>query len=447
MTDSQSTHPLIFAAGPSSLARLGVEFMNPLAQAWPAPLVFPEALCLGLEPFLDRLARSIVHGARAAFIVFDDAAPPRTIDYTIELLNAARLPAVCVMTNPAPWRQFQKDGIIFESRSQSPAVLAAMLFALSERQSAVFGLAREMDLTRRCEGTIRSEMERLHDELQLAASIQRDFTTSPAPSTRTLDYGVLYRPVNFVSSDVYCLRDLGDGRLAFFVGDAAGHGVPAALLTMVLTHALETTESTDSGSRLLAPAEVLTRLNTRICRHCRGLGWFATAIYGVFDTIRGDLTLSGAGHPPPIVLGGRAMRELSTLGPVLGIADDAHFTQVTDHILHDELLLIYTDGLETTFPAPTDESNQSFRERPHLKYLHELSTAAAGMTGKLAEDSGSLAILGADSLATGDGLAANIAERLARMIDEQHGSLHQADDITALVLRRHNRGQAAQLAA
>ncbi len=134
------------------------------------------------------------------------------------------MPALCLVPDATPWRPFQRHGIIFESIDAEPRILAAMLFALAERQSGVELLAREILLAQRCNGGIRSEMDRMYEELHLAAAIQREFTSAPLPRIEGLEFGVLFRPVNFVSGDIYNVRSLGEGKAAFFLADAVGHG-------------------------------------------------------------------------------------------------------------------------------------------------------------------------------------------------------------------------------
>jgi serine phosphatase RsbU (regulator of sigma subunit) len=235
-----------------------------------------------------------------------------------------------------------------------------------------------------------------------------------------------------------------------------------------LIHALDTAEHRRGGN--VDPIEVMRELNARICAHARGMGWFATAVYGVLDLHSGALSVAGAGHPPPVVIGGgasfdeadlslrsggfaatpvggrsalarqtRQFRELSTMGPVLGLDDQAEFTLTTTHLALDEALLIYSDGLESVFPsAHPDEAELVLRERPHLKQLRSLSERIAGVH-RFATSEEDLLDLAPTST--------QIAAMLTEEIDAQEGSLHQADDITAIVIRRCAMGVDQRIAA
>lgn len=484
MLSKSSSTPVIFTCGPARLNDLHSRFMLPLAQAWPRIERGLERLSEdGLVPmwhhpqslttFMAELSRSedqldddgharelggtmvsrSLHGVVCA--VMDAHTPTATIDYLAEVLRSRHVPALILCDHPAPWQGFERGGVMFDSPNTDPRILASILYSLQQRQQTIDELCNEVQLRRRCEGAIRGELGRVQEELQLAASVQREFTNAPIPRVPGLDAHALIRPVNFVNGDVTCVRDEGGGNITFFLADAAGHGVPAALLTMVLIHALDTAEHRRGGP--IDPVQVLSELNARICAHCRGMGWFATAVYGIFNLYSRQLRIAGAGHPPPVVIGGGAsydranaslnaggftgrfdqliaqarepwqFRELTTLGPVLGLAEDAEFTEHATVLAPDETLLVYTDGLEGAFPdADPNETELIVRERPHVKQLRELSQELADMN-RYATSEEDLFDLASPASA--------VAAMLSRSIDAQPGSLHQADDITAIILR------------
>lgn len=414
--------PIIFSATPA-LTSTQSRWMLSLHDHWPGGthgtggvcivgLAPPPFLTEDLEQLTQRLTDTPDRDAlpAAAVIAFAVDDPPWHIDRVVQALRLAQIPALILLPDALPWRAFQQGGVLFERLESEPAVLAAMLYALVERQQDFDLQEREAGLTRRCERNIREEMDRLHEELHLAASIQRQFNGPPPVNVPGLAFSTLSRPVSFVSGDVCCLRNAGEGRLAFLLADAAGHGVPAALLTMVLTHALATHEAVGSGeSRLLEPAEVLSRLNRRLCEHCRGSSWFATAVYGIIDARSRQVNFASAGHPHPIILGPAGAREIQAEGPVLGIIPDGEFTQTSATLSSQEILVLYTDGLECIFP----EEHASFARGAGIRpptFFRDVHSD------------------------TEDESPQSVLARLERMIDEQVGSLHQADDVTAIAI-------------
>jgi serine phosphatase RsbU (regulator of sigma subunit) len=277
---------------------------------------------------------------------------------------------------------------------------------------------------------VRAEVERIHEELHLAAGVQHEFTASTMPELERHSMSVLYRPVNTVSGDIYNVRMLDEETVAFFLADAVGHGVPAALLTMILTNSLITADQCQvdkSGVPLrLEPSEVVERLNRRLVEGSLQTGRFATGLYGTLNIRTGELVVAGAGHPAPMILGEDGVRELQTEGPLLGVFADADFDQVSAVLKPGETLLLYTDGLEAAFPklrvaGGSGSGGGHVLPPPHVQQLttlfknHEDATTCMG--------------------------------QLEVMLDEQSGSLHQADDITVLAITAQRRAMEQRLAA
>lgn len=390
------------------------KFLSPVLERWPSNPT-PEYRSLLLDVLLHELEQGGGEDpaplAGVAFVALSQGTPASFVDRLVEALHRRHLPAVILIHAAADWQVFQRQGVIFASLDTDPRASAAMLFALAERQGAVRLLAREVQLANRCQGGIRLEMDRMHEELHLAAAIQREFTSSPVPNMPGLDIAVLHRPVNFVSGDIYNLRDLGNGMAAFFIADAVGHGVPAALLTMVLTSSLTTSEPDATGRLVpLQPAEVLARLNKRMCASCLGSGRFATAVYGVIDSATRTATIAGAGHPMPVVLSTTEPREIETSGPLLGVFGEAEFDQVAVPLAEHETLLLYTDGLEAAFP-PASSTSAVARTRRDAWIKDLASTTHPGKRGM-----------------------ASVLSRMQDLLDATSGSLHHPDDVTALCI-------------
>lgn len=320
-------------------------------------------------------------------------------------------------------RVLRGRGMLVEELGLPPAVLAGALYALIARQPVIDELAGDLLAATASTGGVAGEIERLQDEMQLAASVQRDLMPRRLPRVEGVDVGVVFRPAGFVSGDIYDVELVDDRFLAFFVADAVGHGVPAALMTMVISQSLRRVERRGAGGRMMPPCDVLRALNADLIRKQESAERFATAVYGVLDTRSLELTLASAGHPSPLLLSrgpsGPGVAALETTGPLLGIFDDAEFDQVTRTLSAGQTVLVYSDGFETAFPrGGSPEALRRSGASVHMGHLASL----AGIEGETL----------ADSLA-----------RLEGLLDLQMGSLHQHDDITALALSVSREGVAA----
>jgi serine phosphatase RsbU (regulator of sigma subunit) len=75
-------------------------------------------------------------------------------------------------------------------------------------------------------------------------------------------------------------------------------------------------------------------------------GQFATVLCGLVDVAGHRITLANAGHPNPLVVGdGTARYATTTIGPPVGVAGQATYTEATISVPENATLLAYTDGL------------------------------------------------------------------------------------------------------
>src|SRR5215213_6437920 len=182
-------------------------------------------------------------------------------------------------------------------------------------------LRAELSLLRRRDETLNFHLHRLDEELRLAARLQQDFLPKELPEIGNVRFHTLFRPAGYVSGDLYDVMRLDEKRVGFYMADAVGHGVPAALLTMFIKQALITKEITPGGYRLLPPAESLARLNQTLVDQNLAHATFATALYGVIDAETLQVTVARAGHPAPMVLrgDGKTIEPLQPDGGLLGV--------------------------------------------------------------------------------------------------------------------------------
>jgi serine phosphatase RsbU (regulator of sigma subunit) len=405
---------LLFAASPG-VNDAQARWLEPVLRAWPGPTpptiqhTTPAELTCHLD--VSSVSLEPEHPTLVVLGPHDDL--PETARLA-ELLRQSLAPALIITPKADVARAFsQRDGVLIQSDTTSPESAAAMLFALLERQPAVVTLARELHLAQLHTGGLRGELESLQDELHLAAAVQRDFLPSDLPALRGVEFGVMFRPTSAVSGDIYDVKQLNDHTIGFFLADAVGHGVPAALLTMVLTKGLVTLNN-DTGTPVpIEPCDVLARLNRELCQHRGGQHRFATALYGVLDTRTMRITIAGAGHPPPLRLSRWFSERVMTEGPLLGVFEEAPFNQASWIMQPGELLLLHTDGFEVCFPDASAEERRMLR-KPTRRYLEHLTRLAGDRHPEQP--------------------LSQFMERVSELLNEQAGSLHQADDITLLAI-------------
>jgi sigma-B regulation protein RsbU (phosphoserine phosphatase) len=348
-----------------------------------------------------------------AIIVISEHQPDRLISQVMDMLTQSLAAALVLVQNQqAPISSFLRaEGIMCESYDTSPRDAAMILRTLAQRQPALQRLNTDLRLSEMSINGVQSEVAKLHEELQSAACIQREYLPSGIPDIHGVDLGIIYRPASYVSGDIYDITQLDENRSAFFLADAVGHGVPAALMTMVITQGLRKLDGSGSDSKIIEPAEALRRLNNTMSKHSGDIARFATAMYAVYDKSTNEVTIAGAGHPPALVVRSETgeTEMVDSQGPLLGIFNDVEFGQTTIKLNPGDVLVFYSDGFEVAFPNNNDDEHD--RRRPTQTYISRLSSA---------------------------GNDASNLDRSVRILednlDHQMGSLHQPDDITALFI-------------
>ncbi len=184
---------------------------------------------------------------------------------------------------------------------------------------------------------------RLLQELALARDIQQSFL--PAEFGLLEEQGVeLFAhvdPAREVSGDLYDFFVLPDGRLAFFLGDVSGKGMPAALFMVAVRTLIRHLAPAASG-----PADLLMRLHAALVAD-NPTNLYVTLAHGVYDPSDGSMVLCAGGHPPPLrrdavgTVAPVSMRPSYMLGsPIL----DPVLSDTRLRLLPEETLILYTDG-------------------------------------------------------------------------------------------------------
>jgi serine phosphatase RsbU (regulator of sigma subunit) len=383
---------------------LAAEVSNSLAAAWLTPRVptfsvatASTALTCDNQQHID-----------AVVLVIDQRVNESRILRLLSHFEELGVPVMAMLdSKPEPNNPYALAGAVVFDLAQPPAVLAAILQGMLHRQAELLQLRGELALGQRFQGGMRGEMAKMHDELQLAATVQRELLPRELRAVRGVEFAALWRPVNYVSGDIYDIITLDPDHVGIFLADAVGHGVPAALMTMVLCQSLKPLENGRAGSRIRTPAEVMRILNEAMIRRQGGNTRFASAVYAVLDCRNRVMTLSGAGHPPPLKFSPNgAMVELCTSGGLLGVFPDEEFKQVEFDLELGDRLLLFSDGFEQAFPGPAEANDD--RRLPTTRYRAEFEKLlrAPDVTSMIDAISGEL--------------------------DQQRGSLHQIDDLTLI---------------
>ena len=233
-------------------------------------------------------------------------------------------------------------------------------------------------------------------DLAIARTTQQAIVASSLPRVDGWRVETMYAPLIQVGGDVYGWRQLDEDSWLFWMADATGHGIAAALFTtlvaLLFNHA--TTETKTARG-------ILTRVNSEFYSVLRGRS-FMTACCAVIKN-DGRLSFAGAGHPSLLVRRKEGEVEaLSSRNTLIGFDPTMEIGETATTLAPGEVALLYTDGLHSLKSG----SGERFTSKT-------LARALAGIDTR-----------------------ADFLPHLIEQMIEQSGSAGFDDDLAAIALRR-----------
>ena len=220
------------------------------------------------------------------------------------------------------------------------ATLAASIDAL---QTAVHNYA---DLVKK----EASEREKINAELEVASRIQLE----ALPPSSFVDEKVLLKAyiktAKEVGGDFYDYFYIDESRFVALIADVSGKGIPASLF-MMRSKAIIKNEilSNDNLEEAIYKAN-----NILVSNNKENL--FVTAFIGVVDLKKKEMTYINCGHEKPyIVSKGKVNKLEGTSNFVIGEIDDFKYESEKVKFAKDDLLFMFTDGLNESINHHKEE--------------------------------------------------------------------------------------------
>jgi sigma-B regulation protein RsbU (phosphoserine phosphatase) len=256
-----------------------------------------------------------------------------------------------------------------------PGDSAAIVVGRRPRRHAFFFLLgpdwsrEELDFTL---NTLRASLgarlleERLRGSLREAAEIQQSLLLEEAPEFAGFEIACRSIPAEEVGGDFFDFLPFEDDLLGLAIGDASGHGLPAALQVRDVVTGLRM-----GLEKELKVAHVFQKLN-RVIHRSNLSSRFVSVFYGELEA-SGSLVYVNAGHPPPLLFQASGVRELATGGTVIGPLPEARFRRGFSRLEPGELLVLCTDGVLER----RDRQNEFFGTAGVSRVVREAGAATA----------------------------------------------------------------------
>ncbi|MEN3337985.1 MAG: phosphoserine phosphatase RsbU/P [Acidobacteriota bacterium] len=196
------------------------------------------------------------------------------------------------------------------------------------------------------------EKARMEQEMRIAAEIQQALLPKMARAGSFFSAAAASLPCRSIGGDFYDYVDLPTGALGFALGDVAGKGPPAALLSAMMQGMFAAQAATTDS-----PSQTIARVNIALYR--RGIeSRFVTLMYGALRP-DGRLTYCNAGHNPPLVISGRpgnlSVRRLECGGPIVGLFEAAAYAEETVTLSNGDWLIVFSDGVSEAMSLTAEE--------------------------------------------------------------------------------------------
>lgn len=282
--------------------------------------------------------------------------------------------------------------------------LRSRLATLIRCRTLVRQMDQELSNMERLGKRLNQHFTEVDQEMRLAGRLQKDFLPHVTESIGPLRFSTIYRPVSWVSGDIYDIFRVDEHHVAFYVADAVGHGMAASLLTMFIKKAVLAKRIHEKGYGLLSPSETMRGLNEALAAQSLPNCQFVTACYCLVNTQTLEMQYARGGHPYPLLVSADGVvTELRTVGGLMGLFPSEEFPTGSVQLKPGEKVILYTDGLEIAY-APDRKKGR--RWTYHREVFDELAPLPAN----------------------------ELVSRISARLDAETGSLNPRDDVTVVAV-------------
>lgn len=295
----------------------------------------------------------------------DDACADAVLSAMSQPGDAARgLPPMIHLTDRGRDAREAPCGVVTFGRDAGHAQIRGAVLALLQSKPAMDRIAAELTSLYALGSQLHTHFDEMQRDMTLAARLQRDFLPRQLPDAPGLQFATLYRPCNWISGDILDVFRIDEHHVGFYVMDAMGHGVSAALLTMFLRNAIRPAQPCNPDD-WMRPGQVMAHLNEVLINEKLSDCQFVTGWYGVLDTRTRVLTYCNGGHPPALRIDrNRRVQSLRGEGCLLGVFTGKVFPDCTATLEAGDRLLVFSDGLEPALFSESDEASPPVLSQP-----------------------------------------------------------------------------------
>jgi sigma-B regulation protein RsbU (phosphoserine phosphatase) len=233
-----------------------------------------------------------------------------------------------------------------------------------------------------------AEKARMEGELKTAKLVQSRLFPEESFTNDKIQINGFYEPASECGGD-WWFYNIIENKVYLWIGDATGHGVPAALVTSAARSASSILENFPNLDIL----ELICLLNKSIFHSAKGQV-LMTFFLGCLDLNTGQLTYCNASHDPPFLIPKKdeALLKKNSISPLLdsrsprlGESLDSQFKCSTVQLKELDKLIFYTDGVTELKNIAGEMLGERRMIRSLLKTLNQEDNVAAALKNLIAD--------------------------------------------------------------
>ncbi len=187
---------------------------------------------------------------------------------------------------------------------------------------------------------LQAKLDQINKDLKLAKSIVTGLTSIPDLSP-FLYVDNIYQPLADVGGDIFFVKKIQDGYVRIFLGDATGHGLQAALYTMMIQSEFERLNMVATK-----PNDLLYYLNQHFYDKNSDLQIYFPAVTVDFDFSQSVLRFAAAGMQNQVLHKKNGeLKILENTGPIIGILEQYRFGFQEEKVEEGDRIFLFTDGI------------------------------------------------------------------------------------------------------
>jgi sigma-B regulation protein RsbU (phosphoserine phosphatase) len=207
----------------------------------------------------------------------------------------------------------------------------------------------------------------MKSDVQQASIIQQSLLPNSPPFIPGYEISARSQLAEVVGGDFFDFSIFDEKVFSVAVGDASGHGLPAALLVRDVVTGLRM-----GVEKEMKMAEAMRKLNRVIHRSTLSTNFISLVFAEIEST--GNVFYVNAGHPPPILVHGSVVKLLEPTGMILGAVSDVEFHRASASFEPGAVLVMYSDGV-----VERQNDNEEFGlarlEELVIRHQHESASA------------------------------------------------------------------------